>query len=171
MKHKTTKLNEPTIHVNPKSPFKIRKPGDTMERPTPQPVAAMEEKVETKETPKPDVEDKQPDREAEIEHHASIAASIMAKRRMANGGVVDTIDAQHEDDAALPDGAVDIDDNGREIPNPMDHRNHDILSDNLDEDLMDVDQPMDSNEHGHSIEKDKHDMVSAIRRKMKSMVK
>ncbi len=166
MKHKITKLNEPTISLSPKSPFKVGKPGETMERPTPKPVAALEEKVETKENPAPTEADAE--REAEIEHHASVAASIMAKRRMANGGVVDTLDPKHEDDAALPEGAVDIDDNGREMPNPMDHRNHDILSDNLDEDLMDVDQPMDSNEHAADIEKDKHDMISAIRRKMKA---
>ncbi len=167
MKHKTTKLSQPTIHVNPKSPFKIKRVDDEMERPTPKPVKAMEETHEIKETPKPMLEAAQPEREEEIERHASIAAAIMSKRRMANGGVIDTLDPKHEDDDLLSTGEVDIDDNGREMSNPMDHRNADILADNLDEDLMDAKQPMDSNEHGDDIEKDKFDMVSAIRRKMK----
>lgn len=107
-----------------------------------------------------------PDPEEEIEKHASIAAAIMAKRRMANGGVIDRLDPEHEDDKDLEPGQVDIDDNGREMPNPMDKRNHKILSDNLDEDLMDVEQPEDSNEHGRQIESDKHDLVSRIRAKL-----
>lgn len=91
--------------------------------------------------------------EEEIEHAASIAGAIMAKRRsakmMAEGGM------------------VDIESNGMEEADPMDDMNEDALKENYDEELSDMDQPMDSNEHSEDIDEDKHDMVSAIRAKMK----
>ena len=91
--------------------------------------------------------------EEEIEHAASIAGAIMAKRRsakmMAEGGM------------------VDIESNGMEEADPMDDMNEASLKENYDEELSDMDQPMDSNEHSEAIDEDKHDMVSAIRAKMK----
>jgi hypothetical protein len=85
-----------------------------------------------------------------IEHDASIAAAIMAKRkRMADGGM------------------VDLDLNAMEQPNDFDELNEAALKENYDEDMHDVSQPMDSNEHGDEIDSDDHDMVSIIRRKMK----
>lgn len=106
--------------------------------------------------------DEQPMEEEQEEHHNSIAAAIMSRRkRMAEGGLM------HEGDEMLKEGEVDLDDNGREIPNQFYHQNEDeALEQNLDHDIMDMDQPMDSNEHGDDIDSDKHDMISQIRSKM-----
>lgn len=110
-----------------------------------------------------------PEDEIEMEHHNSIAAAIMARRKMAEGGDV-TPRYEHEDDIGLADSMVDIDDNAREIPNQYYPRNEDqVLKENYDEDMMDVSQPVDSNEEGDAREdatEDKHDMISQIRRKM-----
>ncbi len=94
------------------------------------------------------------DNEEEIEHAASIAAAIMAKKRrkMAEGG------------------QVDIESNGAEEPNAYYGRNEAALKENYDEDMEDVSQPEDSNEHSpeHDEEDvDDADIVSAIRRKMR----
>ncbi len=110
----------------------------------------------------------QPEPEAEEEHHASIAAAIMAKRRrMAEGG---RVVPEHPGDEMLKEGEVDIDDNARELPNAYYHQNEDeVLEHNFDADMMDVEQPMDSNQMNdprEDEESDRHDMVSRIRRKM-----
>ena len=114
----------------------------------------------------------QPTEEAHEELANSIAAAIMARKRMANGGIADVSVPQHEDDSSLEEGEVDIDDNGRELPNAYYGRNEDkVLKENFDEDMMDMTQPMDSNERGDSRENatsDSHDMVSEIRKRMKS---
>lgn len=88
--------------------------------------------------------------EIEEDHHDSIAAAIMAKRRkMAEGG------------------QVDIEENNMEQPNGYYNRNEEAaLKENMDSDFMSEDQPMDSNEHSDDIDSDIHDMVSVIRRKM-----
>lgn len=93
--------------------------------------------------------------EMDEDEHASIAAAIMAKRRkMADGGM------------------VDIESNEEEQPNEYDSRNQAILKEHYGDDLDDIHQPMDSNEHGDVLEdEDSHDMVSMIRRKMKSVRK
>lgn len=109
----------------------------------------------------------------EDEHKDSIAAAIMAKRdrklKMAEGGEISERH-EHEGDEMLKEGEVDLDDNAREIPNSFYHQNEDeALEENLDHDLMEKDQPEDSNEHGDKDEEeesDPHDMVSSIRRKM-----
>lgn len=108
--------------------------------------------------------------EQDIEQAASIAASIMAKRRrMAEGGSIgDTESMFHFPRKASDKSQVDIESNGEEHPNAYYGRNEEILKENYDEDMEDVTQPMDSNEHGDEIDGDDHDMVSAIRRKMKS---
>jgi len=93
----------------------------------------------------------QPMDEVEEEMHNSMADAIMARRkRMAAGG------------------QVDIDHNNQEDPEAMPSLNKAALKENYNEDMMDMSQPMDSNEHGDDIDSDKHDMVSAIRRKMQS---
>lgn len=88
----------------------------------------------------------------DADSHDSIADAIMAKRErmkmMAEGGM------------------VDIEDNGQEDANGMDELNEAALKENYDSDMEDVSQPMDSNEHGHEIDSDKHDMVGKIRNKM-----
>lgn len=101
-----------------------------------------------------------PEDEIDEENHASLVAAIMAKRRkMAEGGAVgpdsDMADIEHE--------------NNVEHPNSYYRRNEDsALKENYDEDMLDVSQPMDSNEKSVDIDSDDHDMVSLIRRKMKS---
>lgn len=87
--------------------------------------------------------------EVSDEEHASLAAAIMARRhKMAEGG------------------EVDIEANAEEQPNAFDKRNAAVLKENYDEDMMDMSQPMDSNEHSDDIEKDKNDKVAAIRSRM-----
>ena len=69
-------------------------------------------------------------------------------------------------------GQIDLDENAEEQPNSYYHQNEDVaLKENYDSDMDDVSQPMDSNEHADSREADeenKHDMISVIRRRMKS---
>lgn len=93
-----------------------------------------------------------PEQEIEEERHDSLAAAIMAKRRKLAQG-----------------GQVDLDLNAEEQPNGYYKRNEDaVLKENYDSGMEDVSQPIDSNEHSEHIESDLHDMVSAIRRRMKS---
>jgi hypothetical protein len=96
----------------------------------------------------------QPEEEEAIEHAASIAAAIMAKRAakkmMAEGGMVE-LDG-HEDESELND------------------QNKAALKENYDEGMEGADDPMESNEHSpeHAEEDvDDSDIVAAIRRKMK----
>jgi hypothetical protein len=98
--------------------------------------------------------DMQPMDEAEEEHHDSIAAAIMARRRMAEGGQVDIMDNAEEEPSDAADEYTEA-----------------ALKENYDSDMEDVSQPMDSNEHGDDIDEDIHDMVSAIRRKMRSRMR
>lgn len=103
--------------------------------------------------------------EVEDEHHDSIASAIMARKaRMENGRY------EHPGDEMLKEGEVDIDDNGKEMPNAYYHQNEEeVLEQNLDADMEDSKQPMDSNEHGDAREdatEDKHDMISKIRSKI-----
>lgn len=85
------------------------------------------------------------------EDHPSVAHAIMAKRKkMADGGMVDLNknseeDLNNEDQMSFRAG----------------------LKEQYDLDQLDP-QPLDSNEHGDSIDSDEHDMVSAIRKKMAS---
>lgn len=82
------------------------------------------------------------------EKHSSIAAAIMAKRKMmAEGGEV-----------ALDDKEEDSD---------FESRNEGALKENYDEDLTDVTQPADSNLKSDDISEDEHDMISKIRSKMR----
>lgn len=106
--------------------------------------------------------------EEDLQHHASLAAAIMAKREAAKMLMSDSDD----DEAVLmaEGGQVDIDENNQEQPNGYYARNEDAaLKENYDEDFMDDDQPTDSNEmEPKHKEEDVNDnsLVSAIRRRM-----
>lgn len=95
------------------------------------------------------------DDEMSEEKHSSIAAAIMARRKMADGGM------------------VDIEENSEEQSNMYDKLNGNAaLKENYDDDLTDVSQPMDSNEMGDEREEstsNRRSMVSQIRAKMRSM--
>lgn len=101
-----------------------------------------------------------PDDEIEMMAHDSLAAAIMSRRkRLAEGGEVSNDE-------------INIMDNGREYPNPIDKRNEAILKENLDSDMEGVDQPEDSNLIGDDREdesENEHDasIVGSIRSKMK----
>lgn len=106
--------------------------------------------------------------EEEIDHGASIAAAIMAKRRkMAEGGEILSEDALETTD----DEMADLSRNAEEDQNFEDQLSFDALrKENYAEaDALDqLDQPEDSNLKGQDAD-DEHDMdlVSAIRSKMK----
>lgn len=95
-----------------------------------------------------------PEDEQMDELHSSIASAIMAKRRkMAEGG------------------EVDLSINADEEPNHEDQESFEALKkENYSESagLEKLDQPSDSNLHHVMLDSDEHDMISAIRRKMKS---
>lgn len=108
-----------------------------------------------------------PDSEIEEEHHASIAAAIMAKKQRQM-----ELDSDSDEDQMVKmafGGEVDIIENGAEQPNQYYGRDKAILKENYDEDFMSVSQPMDSNEMGDEREdsrSDRNDKVSAIRNRM-----
>lgn len=114
------------------------------------------------------------DDEEALEHHASIVAAIMAKRKAAEELDSGSEDEDHAEMFA-EGGMVDLDENAEESPNMADKYNFEALKkENYDEEdaLSHLDQPMDSNEHGDEEEmhaENKHDshLVSAIRAKMK----
>ena len=113
----------------------------------------------------------QPQPEADEEHAASLAAAIMSKRRMAEGGRV-TSDEIHSHPSIYSDDSsqVDLSRNADEDANEEDQLSFNALTkENYSESegLELMDSPMDSNEHGHEIDSDDHDMVSQIRRKIR----
>lgn len=107
-----------------------------------------------------------PEQEAEEERHDSIAAAIMARKKhkgMHSG-------SPDEDRAVMmaEGGEIDIESNAKEEPNKYYHQNEDVvLKENYDEDIHDMHQPIDSNEHGDDIESDIHDMIGKIREKLR----
>lgn len=117
--------------------------------------------------------DEQPEEEHELLDSASIAASIMAKRRkmMQDSGSPDEDAAERYADG----GMVDLSRNADEEPNHEDQYSFEALKkENYSESigLDELSDPMDSNLHGddrEEVEENDHDadMVSAIRRKMK----
>lgn len=108
--------------------------------------------------------------EMAIDHAASIAAAIMAKRRYARGGEILSEDSMESDDS----DQADLSRNAEEDANMEDKASFDALrKENYSESdaLEAADHPMDSNEH--SPEHDEEDVndrsiVSMIRRKMKA---
>ena len=97
------------------------------------------------------------DEEEETEQHASIAAAIMArnadKKLFADGGF------------------VDIEENGKEQPNQYYKLYKAALKENLDSDMSDVSQPMDSNEHGDELTDEDMNSMSKIQKIMHRMSK
>ncbi len=89
-----------------------------------------------------DVED-----ERDIEHHASIAAAMMAR--------------DEEREMMAEGGHIDITDNAEEAPSDAaDEYTEAALKENYDSDMMHVDQPSDSNEHGDELhDEDEHGMT------------
>lgn len=101
--------------------------------------------------------------EIEDKQHGSIAEAIRAKKAYMENGRY-----EHPEDAMLKEGEVDIDDNGKEMPNAYYHQNEEeVLEANLDADMEGMEQPSDSNEHTDNIDSDQHDMISKIRSKMR----
>jgi len=123
----------------------------------------------------------QPEEEEHEEHHNSIAAAIMAKRRgikqisdsdedrmimMADGGIL-SHDSIYSDDSDM----VDLSRNHDEDANEEDQLSFNALrKENYNSDFLKMDQPDDSNLKSDDEEMDshdRHDMISAIRSKMK----
>lgn len=119
------------------------------------------------------------------DHYSSIADAILAKKRMADGGMIDAEemdeDQEGEDrDNSVADkimakkrmadgGQVDLEENSEESPNEEDQMSFEANG-KEQYDLSQLDeQPEDSNEHGHELlDEDSHDMVEKIRRKIKA---
>lgn len=107
-------------------------------------------------------------------HKAGLLPSFLADGGEIGEGEDDEMSSSRKSRRdALPEGAVDIEQNGEVEPNFFYHQNEDAaLKENYDEDLSDESQPMDSNEHSDSPDSrdqpDKFDMVDDIRRKMKA---
>ncbi len=104
-------------------------------------------------------EDMQPEDEEMEEHHDSIAAAIMARKKRAEGMLL------------ADGGMVDLDENEMEEPNQEYGLEHAALKENYDEPLRSMQQPEDSNEHGDMREDDeenKMDMISKLRSKIRS---
>jgi len=102
------------------------------------------------------------------EHHDSVASAIMSKRNRLHA-MIDS-GAMDEDHAAeyAEGGEVDLSLSSKEQPNEYYPRNENhVLKENFAEEAPDLAQPSDSNEDSESIDRDKHDMVNAIRRKLK----
>jgi len=109
------------------------------------------------------------DDEMEMDHHSSITAAIMAKRKQMH----DLIDSGSldEDDAAMfaEGGEVDMSSHSNQLEDEYDEDNQEaIKKENYgDQSFLHKSQPADSNEHGDDLDSDKHDMISQIRSKMK----
>jgi hypothetical protein len=109
--------------------------------------------------------------EEQEEHENSIAAAIMAKRKAREE---DGMSGSTDENSAIQmaeGGEVDLSLNADEQPNNEDQMSFEALKkENYSESegLKHMDSPKDSNEHGHEIDSDDHDMVEAIRRRMKS---
>lgn len=104
--------------------------------------------------------------EEDMEEDASMAASIMSKRRMARGGKILSKDALESDDS----DQADLSRNADEDQNLEDQASFEALMKenyNESEGLDELDQPDDSNLIGDDIDADEHDMVSSIRKKIK----
>lgn len=83
---------------------------------------------------------------------------------LAAGGIADAVMNKRS--------TVDLDMNAEEQPNDYYHQNEDAaLKENYDSDMDDVSQPSDSNEHGHEIDSDDHDLVESIRRRLSNRSK
>lgn len=91
------------------------------------------------------------------DHYASIADAILKKKH----------------DAAMPQesGEVDLEENAMEHqPDDLEHQNldADLKEDYAEDEMLSAVDPIDSNEPGDDVDSDDYDMVSSIRKKMKS---
>lgn len=107
--------------------------------------------------------------EEALDHHASMVASIMARRRAryAQGGEIKSHDSIYSDESSQ----ADLSRNADEDANEEDQSSFNALrKENYSESegLRQLDSPSDSNEDGREIEADEHDMISRIRAKMKA---
>lgn len=119
--------------------------------------------------------------EMQMDHEDSIAAAIMAKKelpaasmsdsdmdemqRLYKGGEVNGMDSMESDDSDM----ADLSRNAEEDANMEDQASFDALrKENYSESegLEQLDSPEDSNEHGHKIDSDKHDMAEKISRRI-----
>lgn len=94
----------------------------------------------------------QPMDEEELDHHASIAAAIMArkeKQMMAEGGVIEDPNKEHAE--------------------TYDHDDEEVLKENYDAGQEDEHTSSHDDEDGHKIEgEDSHDMISRIMKRMRT---
>lgn len=109
--------------------------------------------------------------EEALDHHMSMAAAIMAKKRMmAKGGEILSHDSIYSDDS----DQVDLSRNADEDANEEDQTSFNALrKENYSESegLKQLDSPSDSNEDGREIEHDKHGMLDEIRSRMKRRIR
>lgn len=113
-----------------------------------------------------------PDEEQDMEHEDSIAAAIMAKKARERGHEAGMSDSDIDEMVMLYDGGeVALESEHMEETNNEDQMSFEALKkENYNSSDLDMDQPMDSNEHSPEHEKmDDHDedMISEIRRRMK----
>lgn len=115
------------------------------------------------------------------EHYESIADAILAKKQkskkmMAEGGSVREDESisdgimrrRKEQYEPSQDGMVDLEQNSEEMPNQYDEVDGKAAHEEQYDDSQLSKQPMDSNEHGDSIDSDEHDMLDSIRKKIKA---
>lgn len=106
----------------------------------------------------------------------SMELDMLHKRKMAHGGMVDMDKPKSIADAIMrkrkmmaDGGEVDLQSNADEDLNLEDQLSFEAARKKTYFDDSQISkQPMDSNEHGDEIDSDEHDMISSIRRKMKS---
>ena len=104
--------------------------------------------------------------EEDMDHEDSIASAIMAKRSRHPAAMSDS---DIDEMVMLYDGGEVLESEHVEEPNNEDQMSFQALKkENYNSSDLDVDDPMDSGEHGDDIDSDDHDMTSAIRSKMKA---
>lgn len=109
----------------------------------------------------------------EMQDVLSIAQKIMHRRKMAEGGMVDSdqmgMDAMKKEMYA-DGGMVDLDMNDEESPNQYDKMNRKAANEHMYDDDQLSKQPMDSNEDGQPMEDEEdQSIVAKIRRKAKKV--
>lgn len=109
-----------------------------------------------------------PQPEADEEEHDSIAAAVMARRERLHAAI-DSGAADLNQAARMAEGGeADLEMNAKEQPNEYPPHNGEALDWDKDAEYLDMYQPEDSNEQGHDIESDSHDMIDSIRRKIRA---
>jgi hypothetical protein len=110
----------------------------------------------------------------------AIALSVARRKpkKMAAGGEVQSppshpagsiADVIMRSKKAHDSDVADIDDNNMEMPSILDDRQDAVMKENYNEDMIDLEQPEDSNEIGHSMEDERDmDLISRIRSRMKA---